>query len=448
MSTGMFGRGATSGRDAPNPDEDLAKAGRTPSRATGPAGLAIVVLVAGNLGLPIDGSHLAVDALLVTIGYETARSIQRATRHRQWQPRYRNDMLTPLLPPLLVALALITPYWLLHAGFSVAGLEALLGAVTMSQNVMSIVLDARLPPIDNLWLISVVFQLGLLAPLLVRSGRRWLAAEQRAAALIGLSIGVMAVRIGFLIIDAAQPSAIAINTLTRFDGWLIGLAIGLFPAGALRRSTPLRLANVAVGVLVLLFIAGPAPEDEPVLSLGAMTATTVGLTALVLFSEFASSPRLSLANRVLDCRPLQWLGERALGIYIWHNLFTIGAEEVGPPPSGPLPVDTTADWPGVALFTTRMMLTLAAAGASYSYLELPTRMALGWGRPVPPEPLAPAPRRRHLVTRPLRSPRPPIPTDHRKNGSHVIQRRIGRPQPPEHRHTDGWPDPPPSFPSV
>lgn len=47
--------------------------GRPVMAAPGLAGFAVLVVVSGNLGLPLPGGYLAIDVLLVAIGFDLAR---------------------------------------------------------------------------------------------------------------------------------------------------------------------------------------------------------------------------------------------------------------------------------------------------------------------------------------------------------------------------------------
>ena len=98
-------------------------------------------------------------------------------------------------------------------------------------------------------------------------------------------------------------------TFTDSDGLLIGSALAvLYSAGAVRRvPTAVRTIGAAVLVITLLLAPGGGPWNGIGILIGELA--TVALICSVLSSE---------DHRVLESRPLGWIGERSYAMYLWH----------------------------------------------------------------------------------------------------------------------------------
>ncbi len=335
----------------------------------GIGGFAVLVLAAANLGLPLPGGYLATDMLLVIIGYELARRVPDRDHEVHWLKHFWLGVLARMAAPLLVAVALAAAYWDLNHQLEESQLRAVLGAVTMSLNYFEIFGDAEFMAIEHLWLVAVVLQFSLAVPFLVAGARKHLDHEQRAATIIGLAAGVAICRFGFLATGAADDASIAINTFTRIDGLLVGVAIAILPADVLGRRLPPTMAAPAFGALLLLLIASPDGSNHPVIALGLVAPAAVLLTAVIVTFRFLGTTDDAL-SLTLDNPMLRWLGARTMSIYIWHHVFGVvfgAALQAEPldPGQGP------DQWPGLALFIMRLTFSLAAAATSYRYIELP-----------------------------------------------------------------------------
>ncbi len=357
-------------RPPPNGQPPQPRRARSQRRLQGLIGLAILVLMASNLGLPLSGGYVAVDVLLVTIGFDVARSIERGT-DRHWLKQFWLCTLGRIAAPLAVALAMVALYWSWHDQLDEPKIRAILGAVTMTPNFFTIFGGADFPAISHLWVVGIVMQFTLLAPVLVAGFRRSLRPDRRASALLGVAAGLALSRLGFLILGIAEPASVATNTLTRLDGLLVGVAIGLAPTAVLRRRTPVAFASPAFAGLMLLFALGVDRADMPAAAIGIMVPLAVGLTGLIVAAEAIGGQQQAL-SATLDNLALRWLGERAVGIYIWHYLFGFAIDRDGLGSAGDLGAGSDpGQWPGFSLFVVRIVFSLAAGAASYRFLELP-----------------------------------------------------------------------------
>lgn len=332
-------------------------------RLAGLTGIAIVVLTAGNLGLPLSGGYLAMDVLMVCIGFETARTLRCHADQKQRLKRYWLNEVGPMIAPVLLAVGLSTLQWSLYGELDQPQIRAILGGLTMTLNLFVVFGGADFAAIEHLWAIGVIAQFLVVAPVLVWGGRRYLNANNRAAALLGAAAGVAICRLSFLLTGGVGESSIAVNTLTRADALLVGLVIGVAPLGTLRRRLPANLAAPAFAMLLLLFISAPDQDDMPRVALGLMVTAAVALSALVA-AWIAMGGLEGALSKTLDNLVLQWLGHRAISIYVWHQLFglTISAEGLGV-------IEQTHEWPGTWVFVARVVFSLAAAATSHRYLE-------------------------------------------------------------------------------
>lgn len=340
----------------------------TPQRkqpSLGLAGLAVGLVVASDLGLPLPGGYLAIDILLVAIGFELARRVRRSDKRERGVQHFRLTTLARIMAPLGLALGLMAGYWGWQGQLDEAKVGELVGSGGLVLNFLTIYGQAGSMALEHLWLIAVIGQFVILLPALMAFGRRYASRDRRAAALVGLAIGVAICRFGLLLTGAAATESIAINTVTRLDGLLLGAAIGICPLASLRGRIPVDLAAPAFAGLLLLTVIAPAQATMPVVTLGLLTPLAIALAALVVVSQAIGSPSKALAN-TLDNQLLRWLGERAFSIYIWHSLFgfTLHVDQLGT-------TQDMQDWPGAAVFVVRLVFSLAAAAVSHRYLEVP-----------------------------------------------------------------------------
>lgn len=335
----------------------------------GLTGFAVLAVVATNLGLPLPGGYLAVDILFVTTGFSLARRVRRARPDPHWLKHFWLAIAARVGAPVLLAVGLIAAYAGWRTGLDEPQLRAILGAVTMTLNFFVISGGAGFMAIEHLWVVAVIMQFSLVVPFLVTAGQRYFGPDRRLSAIVGLAGGVAICRLGFLVSEAAGHESIAANTLTRVDGLLVGLAIGIAPVATLRRRVPVQSAAPAFAALLLLLLVAPDVDEFPMLGLGLLVGVVVLLTGVVVAAEATGAHRGAL-SATLDNQLMQWLGARAMSLYIWHHVFGVALEIEGLGPTTRL-----GDWPGAAAFIIRITFSLAAAATSHRYLELPAMAA-------------------------------------------------------------------------
>ncbi|KGJ72028.1 hypothetical protein GY21_18220 [Cryobacterium roopkundense] len=319
----------------------------------------------------LPGGFIGVDVFFVISGFLiTGLLVSERTRTGRvslrnfWQRRARR-LVPPLVPLILLS---CTAAWLI-GGDVLVGLGAqLLGAVTFGYNWISIAGDASYFAADqpelfrNLWSLAVeeqfyvIWPLLLLAILLIRSARLRLAVVALLAVASMLWMGV-------LYQPGADPTRVYYGSDTHSFGLFTGAALALLlrrPAG-LRNELPRLRPWLGGAALVGIGIAAAVlPEGGTETYRGGLAAVSV-LTAVAIWAGVRGGG----FGRALDVAPLRYIGERSYGIYLWHWPVLVLLQVGLPGPSTPLRVAL------IAVLAT--VLTLAAAGASYRWLEQPVR---------------------------------------------------------------------------
>lgn len=384
-------------------------------RVQGLAGVAILTLAATTLGLPLSGGHLATDLLLVILGYKMT------TRLRQGQYEDRNIVrfwlghLGRVGVPMLVALGLTVTYWSWTGVVTAAQRQAVFGALTLNLNIVDGLGGSHFEAIEHLRLVALISQFAFVLPVLLFVCHR-LRPVKRAVLLFCLGMAAAISRVGLMTTGTTTDDGGLLIGLLRVDGLLIGAAIAVTPLPLLRRAMPSRLAAPLFVGLLLAFVAAPgSPSTAGIVAGLAAWITMVLSTALV--SAAAGGGLVGSLSVAVDGQYMRWLGARTLSILIWHQLIGyiflgIGVEAGTAPEAAP----AMDQWPGMLVFTVRVVFTLAAAATSHRYLELPLAgMARGFARrskPVQaqsPEDVADRQRRHPSYPEGRERPKPPPP---------------------------------------
>ena len=225
----------------------------------------------------------------------------------------------------------------------------------------------RPSPFGHLWSLAIEEQFYLVWPVVLALLFYKVRRQKRVAWIIGGGALASAIAM-WVLYSSADPSRIYYGTDTRASGLLIGAALAVvwrpWIPGYRTRIGPRALelgAVAAVGVLVWAFWRW----DEFTSFTYRPGIQLVALASAVLVAA-SVHPETKL-RAILGFKPLQWIGRRSYGIYLWHwPVFVVTRPTLD------------LGWSSGPTLVLRLGLTLLIAELSFHYLEEPIRRgALG-----------------------------------------------------------------------
>jgi peptidoglycan/LPS O-acetylase OafA/YrhL len=336
--------------------------------------IAVTAVLLFHAGVPgVPGGFLGVDLFFVLSGFLITSLLLRelsGTGHidlgRFWVRRARR-----LLPAafLVIAVSLVVAAIFLPGEAARTRADALASFVYVN-NWEQILADhsyfvafERPSLLQHLWSLAVEEQFYLLWPLVLglllgRLGRRWTIALTLAGALLS------ALAMALLFTPGEDASRAWFGTDTHASGLLVGALLAFaWPLGrfhsAPRKSAATLLDVAAVAALAAVVAAMLTwNEADPVVYRGGLLAFAIAAAVLLA----AVSHPACRAGALLGVAPMQWIGARSYGIYLWH-----------------WPVMALTR-PGVDVALSRWILVplqiaaaVALAAASYRWVEQPVR---------------------------------------------------------------------------
>jgi peptidoglycan/LPS O-acetylase OafA/YrhL len=158
------------------------------------------------------------------------------------------------------------------------------------------------------WSLAIEEQYYLAWPFLLRQMiRRW---SDRTVATVLLCAAAAEVMLRFFAQLSGETAWRPMTmTFTDSDGLLIGSALAMLYAAGAFRLVP--SAVRAIGAAVLAMTLFLAPGNGPWNGIGILIGELA--TAALICSALSSK-----GHRVLESRPLRWIGERSYAMYLWH----------------------------------------------------------------------------------------------------------------------------------
>lgn len=335
-------------------------------------GIALLAVVLYHFGFPLPNGFVGVDVFFVISGFVITLSIQRrkldSLNHVAGFYWARFRRLAPALAALVSVVSVIGIFVLSPQDTQpvqvATGLGSMLGVSNFVLKKISgdyFSPEADTNPLLHTWSLSVEEQFYLVFPLILflitLCVKRTI---QRRRVQVAASILLFAISIAVTIIPESVFSTGHIHyffgyfgPIPRFWEFLAGAILAqVLPSREQFESNRFtRLANplgwtLFLGSLFINLIGQPYP--------GVMTLAPVAGTSLLIVAAHSSSSSLKL----LESRPMIWLGDRSYSLYLWH---------------WPIFVFTKLIWPiePVIQVTVSIVLTLVLAMASYKFIELP-----------------------------------------------------------------------------
>jgi peptidoglycan/LPS O-acetylase OafA/YrhL len=354
---------------------DWNASGETPaSRSTGskrrwPAfdgvrALAVLAVMTYHLGL-LPGGYLGVDVFFVLSGFLISW-ILISEYEGSGQLGYRNFYLRRALRlfPALAALIVVCVVLVLADGrfaiYRTPTLTAVPFVVLYSGNWVTAFTNQAttgftLGLLGITWTLAIEEQFYLLWPLSLSALLKRHTRQRIAVLLAGIAVLEMIVR------AACDASGILwfradASTLTHSDGLLLGSALALLWAQhesltfwpMVKKISPV-LGWVSAITLLLVSVVGHSSGSS-------LWIVLVVSAALGLLVDLLTRPASPL-SMLLQLKPLQWIGQRSYGCYLWHWVIFTFVSSWALPKWATLGIDFPA--------------TLAVAALSYRFIERP-----------------------------------------------------------------------------
>lgn len=309
----------------------IGKSGRYMPGIDGLRAIAVLAVIAYHLNLPgVPGGLLGVGIFFVLSGYLITDILLK--QHNKtgrldlgdfWIRRARR-----LLPAMFIMLGLVAAYLMatdpprLYAmkGEIVSALLYYSNWRLIFHNVSYFESFGPPSPLGHLWSLAVEEQFYLVWPialvLLIRGVKR----RGRLVLVILAGAAASAALMAMLYVPGLDPSRVYYGTDTRAFGLLIGAALAvLWPSWKLSEAISFRgrltvdLIGFA-GFAVVVFMIATVGEYDASLYRGGMVIVSVA-TAMVVAAMAHPASRFA---RWIGAKPLQWLGARSYGIYLYH----------------------------------------------------------------------------------------------------------------------------------
>jgi peptidoglycan/LPS O-acetylase OafA/YrhL len=285
--------------------------------------LAVVFFHLSRRGLP--GGYLGVDMFFVLSGYLITAIIWREIQGARFSiARFYDRRIRRIMPALLLVLfvttaaaaLLLLPSDLIGYGKSLLATLAFSANIYFWRDTDYFSSAAEQKPLLHIWSLGVEEQFYLLFPLiLVLLARRW---PRRTLYAVGtLTLGSLGADMYAVFAGGDLPAFFLLPT----RAWELGTGaiLALLPAGAAPRSASANATSSASATVIssigALLIAMAILHPFGAYWIVPPALPAVAGTALVILGGQSGSP---WPNRILQLRPLVFLGLISYSLYLWH----------------------------------------------------------------------------------------------------------------------------------
>lgn len=220
-------------------------------------------------------------------------------------------------------------------------------------------------PLQHMWSLAIEEQLYLVVPLLLLGAAR-LGGRRGVAVVVGVATAALSAA------AAVTSSSVAVDSLyygthARAVELLVGVGLAVATAGG--RHRPHRAVTDGVGAALLVGILGSwalVRSIDADLFAGPIVLHALA-TAMLIWAVTGGD---SIVSPLLGWSPLEWIGRRSYGIYLYHwPLFVFFDQRW---PRAPTTATLAGAW----------AVTFLVAAASYRFLEQPVRRGDAVHRPA------------------------------------------------------------------
>ena len=327
--------------------------------------VAVLAVVLHHLAAPLmPGGYVGVDVFFVISGYLITGIISREMAQGRFSfARFYERRARRIFPALfaMLVVTLVTGYFLLLPSDYVSTLRGALGTLLFASNMVFwrdmaagyfAATDSGLNPLLHTWSLAVEEQFYVLFPALLllcfRYFRRHIVLVLGICALMSLAGAALLV----------NSHSVAVFFLAPFRAWelLAGALLALNAVPAIRSRT---VREVVAGAGLLAILAACFVYDDKTTFPG-LAALAPVLGAAAIMHAGASGP--SLAGRMLQWRPVVYVGLISYSLYLWHwPLIVLTRYAMGMEPLTPYYIPV--------LF----VFSLALSSLSYHFIEQPFR---------------------------------------------------------------------------
>jgi peptidoglycan/LPS O-acetylase OafA/YrhL len=219
-------------------------------------------------------------------------------------------------------------------------------------------------PFTHIWSLAIEEQFYLIWPLLMILGLPFIKRKRFRVLAVLAGVIISAWLMAFLYIPGKDPSRVYYGTDTRAFSLLLGAILAfVWPSQRLSKTLPrhasfvLEIVGIS-GFLLIITLFVITSQFDPFHYQGGMLLLSI-LTILVVAA--LAHPASKLA-KWLSVKPLQWMGMRSYGIYLWHYPIIILTTPI-----------VNTDGLNLWRITLQIFFTLILSEISYRFIEVPIR---------------------------------------------------------------------------